>query len=78
MGDRRSGTRRATRRFGLSTLYTSRRFKPLLLGLAAMPLFQALGCFSNFTTALNFELQSMVNNVLINAANTIIQNILGL
>jgi hypothetical protein len=28
--------------------------------------------------ALNFELQSLANTVLINAANTIIQNLLGL
>ncbi len=78
MCDRRSGKRRSTGRFGLSAFYTSRRFKPWLLALAAMPLFQSLGCFSDFTIALNFELQSLVNTILINAANTVIQNILGL
>ncbi len=78
MNDKRPGTRRPTRPFGLLAFYTSRRFKPLLLGLAAMPLFQSLTCFSDFATALNFELRSLVNNMLINAASTVIQNILGL
>ncbi len=55
-----------------------RRWKPLLVAAAALPLFQTTGCFPDVIGALNFELQSMVNNMLINAVGTIIANILRL
>jgi hypothetical protein len=52
--------------------------KALLLAVAAMPLFQATGCFPDLLGALNFELQSLVNTVLINTISVIVQNFLGL
>jgi hypothetical protein len=59
-------------------LYRARRVKALLLAVAAMPLFQATGCFPDLLGALNFELQSLVNTVLINTISVIVQNFLGL
>ncbi|MBN2563877.1 MAG: hypothetical protein JXQ75_23425 [Phycisphaerae bacterium] len=52
--------------------------KALLLAMAALPVFQTTACYPDFASALSFELQSLVNTVLIDAANIIIQNILGL
>jgi hypothetical protein len=60
---------------------TSRRvrlLKRLLLATASLPVLQTTGCFPDLLGALNFELQSLVNTTLINAANTVIQNVLGL
>lgn len=62
----------------LLRLYTSRRGKAALLGLAALPLFQTTGCYPDFLAGLSYELQMLVNSFVINAANIIIQNILGL
>ncbi len=59
-------------------LYRARRVKMLLLAVAGLPLFQATGCFPDLFGALNFELQSLVNTVLIGAINVIVQNFLGL
>ncbi len=70
--------RRSTRRTGLLKLWRVRSWKPLILAAAAMPLFQTTGCFPDLLGALNFEMQSFVNSTLINAANTIIENILRL
>ncbi len=70
--------RRSTSTTRLIKLWRVRRWKPLILAAAAMPLFQATGCFPDLVGALNFELQSFVNSSLINAANTIIENILRL
>lgn len=51
----------------------------LVLALAALPVFQiSTGCFPDLVSALNWELQSSVNNVLLTAISTIIQNILNL
>lgn len=55
-----------------------RCWKPVVLLVAALPLFQTTGCFPDLLGALNFELQSLVNTTLITAVNTIIQNILGM
>ena len=71
--DRRRGNGRSF----LLRLYTSRRWKSVLLGLAALPLFQTTGCYPDLIAGLSFELQSLVNKFVINAANIIIQNILG-
>ena len=59
-------------------LYRARRVKTLLLAVAGLPLFQAAGCFPDLLGALNFELQSLVNTILIGAINVIVQNFLGL
>ena len=59
-------------------LYRARRVKMLLLAVAGLPLFQAATCFPDLLGALNFELQSLVNTVLIGAINVIVQNFLGL
>lgn len=53
------------------------RLKPLFLALAAMPVFQFVDCFPNPLMALNFELQALFNTALANAANILIQNLLG-
>jgi hypothetical protein len=58
-------------------LYASRRGKAVLLGIAALPLFQ-VGCYPDFPAAISFQLQTLVNTMVISAANIIIQNILGL
>ncbi len=45
---------------------------------AALPLFQATGCFPDPIGALNFELQSFVNTTVIDAISVIVQNLLRL
>ncbi|MFQ5411316.1 MAG: hypothetical protein ACE5EC_03435 [Phycisphaerae bacterium] len=62
----------------LLKLYGLSRRKGVLLAVAALPLFQTMGCFPDPIGALNFELQSLVNNALINAVNIVVQNLLGL
>ena len=54
------------------------RWRALILATAALPLFQATGCYPDLLGALNYELQSFVNTTSINAINTIVENILGL
>lgn len=56
---------------------TLRRARRLMLVFAAWPIFQTTGCFPDLVGALNFELQALVNNTLINAINTVVQNILN-
>lgn len=63
---------------GVAAARLVRRVKALILGAAALPLFQATGCFPDPIGALNFELQSLVNVTLVNALNTIVQNVLRL
>lgn len=53
-------------------------WRSAILALAALPVFQAASCFPDPLAALNFELQSFINTLVINAANIIIQNLLGL
>lgn len=69
-------------RRGMQRSYTVarvvRRGKVILLAVASLPVFQATGCFPDPIGALNFELQSLVNVTLINAVNTIVQNVLRL
>ena len=48
------------------------------LWLAALPLCQTTGCFPDLLGALNFELQALVNTVIINTINTIVANLFGL
>ncbi len=55
-----------------------RRAKALMFAAAALPVFQATGCFPDPIGALNFELQSLVNVTLLTAVNTIVQNVLRL
>lgn len=55
-----------------------RHGRRLLLMMAALPLLQTTGCFPDLLGALNDELQMLVNSTLLNAANIIIRNLLGL
>jgi len=45
---------------------------------AALPLFQTTGCYPDPIGALDFQLQLLINGVLINAINVIVQNLLHL
>ena len=67
---------RSAERSKLLAIRRIRKWKPLLLTLAALPLFQTTGCFPDLIGALNFELQALVNTTVLTAANTIIQNFL--
>lgn len=69
---------RKTKRSHLLKLYSPRFRKKLLIWTAALPLFQATGCFPDLIGALNFELQSLVNTFLINTVSIIVQNLLGI
>lgn len=55
-----------------------RSARGLLAAAAAWPVLQATGCIPDPLGALNFELQSLVNVTLLNALNTIVQNVLRL
>jgi hypothetical protein len=67
---------RSAERSKLLAIRRIRKWKPVLLALAALPLFQTTGCFPDLIGALNFQLQSLVNTTVLTAANTIIQNLL--
>jgi hypothetical protein len=67
---------RSAERSKLLAIRRIRKWKPVLLALAALPLFQTTGCFPDLIGALNFELQALVNTTVLTAANTIIQNLL--
>ncbi|HVP12038.1 MAG TPA: hypothetical protein VMV94_12725 [Phycisphaerae bacterium] len=69
---------RSAERSKLLVFWRSRMWKPVILTLAALPLFQVTGCFPDILGALNFELQALVNTTVLTAANTIIQNVLRL
>ena len=69
---------RSTRRRTMLACCRPSRWKPLVLTLAALPIFQTAGCFPDPMSAINYELQTLINTVLINAANTFFQNVLGL
>jgi hypothetical protein len=58
--------------------FVVRRRRAVLLAMAALPLFQTTGCIPDWLGALSFQLQLLVNSVVINAAATVIQNILHL
>ncbi len=62
----------------LTRFSVSKRGRRILALVAALPLFQTTGCFPDPIGALNFELQSLVNSVLINTVSIIVQNLLGL
>ena len=53
-------------------------WRRILLASAALPMLQATGCFPDPIGALNFELQRLLSNTLINAFNIIVRNILDL
>ena len=56
----------------------SRPVKMLAAAVAALPLFQATGCFPDPLGAANFQLQLLINTTLITAINTLVQNLLHL
>jgi hypothetical protein len=58
--------------------FVARRRRSLLLALAALPLFQTTGCIPDLLGGLSFQLQLLINTMVIEAANTVIQNILHL
>jgi len=53
-------------------------WRRILLASAALPMLQATGCFPDPIGAVNFELQRLISNTLINAFNIIVRNILDL
>ncbi|GMU35544.1 MAG: hypothetical protein AMXMBFR20_34150 [Planctomycetia bacterium] len=55
-----------------------RRARLAMIAIAALPMFQATGCFPDPIGALNFELQNLVNFTLIDWVNTIVQNVFRL
>ena len=69
---------RTVERSKLLVFWRCRKWKPVLLALAALPLFQTTGCFPDLIGALNFELQALVDTTVLTAAQTIIQNLLRL
>lgn len=50
----------------------------IAMALAALPIFQATGCFPDPLGGLNFQLQLLLNTTLITAFNTLVQNLLHL
>lgn len=54
------------------------RLRKALIGVAALPLFQATGCYPDPLGAVNFELQRLLSGTLISAFNIIVRNILDL
>ena len=65
-------------RAGLRRVRLLRRAKLAMIAIAALPMFQATGCFPDPIGALNFELQNLVNFTLIDWVNTIVQNVFRL
>lgn len=59
-------------------LASAGRRRRIMVLAAALPVCQATGCFPDLIGGLNFELQSLVNSVLINTVTIIVQNLLGL
>jgi hypothetical protein len=57
---------------------TAGRWKKFVALAAAWPVCQATGCFPDPIGALNFELQSLINSVLINLVSVVVANLLGL
>lgn len=55
-----------------------RRRRRLMMVAAAMPLFQLPACYPDLLGAINFELQSLINSVLINTIAIIISDLLGI
>ena len=55
-----------------------RKGRAVAMAVAALPVCQATGCFPDPIGALNFELQSLINVVFINAFNTLILNLFNL
>ncbi len=55
-----------------------RRRRRMLVMAAALPLFQVPACFPDLLGAVNFELQSLINSVLINTVAIIISDLLGI
>ncbi|MBX3395079.1 MAG: hypothetical protein KF841_06890 [Phycisphaerae bacterium] len=59
-------------------LASAGRRRRIIAFAAALPICQATGCFPDLIGGLNFELQSLVNSILINTVTIIVQNLLGL
>ncbi|HWL92016.1 MAG TPA: hypothetical protein VNT79_00650 [Phycisphaerae bacterium] len=74
----RDSMKPARRRRRWVRLYTSRKARMLGTAMAAFPLCQTTGCFPDPIGALSFELQSLINTVLINTVAIVVQNLLGL
>jgi len=69
-------SRRPRRQWSLAARIVRRR--RWFAALAALPLFQATGCFPDPIGAFNFELQSFINTVVIQTVATIVENVLRL
>lgn len=76
--DTHAAKSKQTARFGWSLAARLLRRRRWIAAAAALPLFQATGCFPDPIGAFNFELQSLINNVLIQAVSTIVENVLRL
>ena len=68
--------RRLRRARTIGSWYRRARFA--ILALAAFPALQVPGCIPDPFGALNFEIQNFINITLIDAVNTIVQNIFRL
>lgn len=68
-GKARKGARRLMRLVGL---------RRAAIAVAALPLFQATGCYPDPLGAVNFELQRLISGTLINAFNIVVRNLLDL
>jgi hypothetical protein len=55
-----------------------RRRRRMTAFAAALPLFQIPACYPDLIGAINFELQSLINSVLINTVAIIISDLLGI
>ena len=70
-----SAPRKRSASWRFAARFSRRRW---IAGLAALPLFQATGCFPDPIGALNFELQSFFNTAFIDTVAVIVQNLLRL
>ena len=68
----------AQRKIHVARYFLSRPMRTIALTLAALPVFQATGCFPDPIGALNLQLQLLINTTLIGALNTVVQNLLHL
>jgi hypothetical protein len=70
--------KRTRRMWSFSRFVCSRTMKLLTLTLAGASVFQATGCFPDPLGALNFQLQFLVNTVVLDIISVVIQNIFRL
>jgi len=69
---------RRPQRIQLFKMLFSRKVRMIALAMAALPICQTTGCFPDLLGAFNFQLQLLINGTLIEAINTIVQNLLHL